>query len=146
MKLLSSDPLDLAGLMASVQSPARGGVACFLGAVRDHHAGRQVLRLRYSAYEPMAEAELARIVAETESRWPVAVALRHRVGRLEVGDAAIAAVAAAPHRDEAFAACRYLVEEAKRRVPVWKQEFYADGSVEWVDPTGGAQPVPMEPV
>ena len=140
MRFLTSDPLDMTVLIASVQSAARGGVACFLGAVRDHHGGRQVLRLRYSAYEPMAEAELARIVAETESRWPVAVALRHRIGQLEVGDAAIAAVAAGAHRDEAFAACRYLVEEAKRRVPVWKQEFYADGTVEWVDPTGGRAP------
>lgn len=146
MGFLTFEPIDFPGLLASVQSPARGGVACFVGAVRDHHGGRRVLRLQYSAYGPMAEAEFARIVSETESRWPVGVALRHRVGPLEIGDCAIVAVAASGHRDAAFAACRYLVEEAKRRVPIWKQEFYADGGVEWVDPTMGARPIPMEPV
>ena len=87
----------------------------------------------------MAEAECARIVAEAEARWQVAVALQHRIGALEIGDAAVAvAVAASAHRDEAFAACRYVIEEVKRRVPIWKREYYADGTVDWVDPTGGA--------
>jgi molybdopterin synthase catalytic subunit len=83
----------------------------------------------------MAEAECARIVAETEARWNVAIALRHRVGRLEIGDVAVAVVAASPHRDDAFVACRHVIEEVKRRVPIWKREYYADGSVLWVDPT-----------
>jgi molybdopterin synthase catalytic subunit len=80
----------------------------------------------------MAEAECARIVAEAEARWSCAVALAHRTGTLDIGEAAVAIAAASPHRDEAFAACRYVIEEVKRRVPIWKQEFYADGSVEWV--------------
>ena len=129
---LSEQPLDLATLIAAAQSPERGGIACFLGTVRNHHHGREVLRLEYSAYEPMVEAECARIVAEAESRWSVAVHLKHRVGRLEVGGAAVAVVAAAAHRDEAFAACRHVIEELKRRVPIWKREFFADGTVEWV--------------
>ena len=91
-----------------------------------------MLRLDYSAYGPMAEAECARIVAEAEARWPVAVALQHRIGALAIGDAAVAMVAAAAHRDEAFAACRYVIEEVKRRVPIWKREHYADGTVAWV--------------
>ena len=80
----------------------------------------------------MAEAECARIVEETERRWPVRVALRHRVGLLAIGDAAVAIAVAGAHRDETFAACRHVIEELKRRVPIWKRERYADGSVEWV--------------
>lgn len=133
---LTESPLDLGELLALVQSPERGGVACFLGTVRNHHGGREVLRLEYSAYGPMVEAECARIVAETESRWQVAVALRHRIGRLEIGDAAVAVAAASAHRDEAFVACRHVIEELKRRVPIWKREVYADGAVGWVGADG----------
>jgi molybdopterin synthase catalytic subunit len=81
----------------------------------------------------MAEAECARIVAEAQERWDVVVAVRHRLGRLEIGDAAVAVAAAAAHRDEAFQACRHVIEELKRRVPIWKREYYADGTVEWVE-------------
>jgi molybdopterin synthase catalytic subunit len=137
MAFLSSDPLDIATLVTRVQAPDRGAVTSFLGLVRDHHAGRMVTRLEYSAYPPMAEAECARIVAEAEARWPVRVAVEHRIGTLEIGDAAVAIAAAAAHRDEAFAACRFVIEEVKRRVPIWKKEFYADGTVEWVG-AGGA--------
>jgi molybdopterin synthase catalytic subunit len=134
---LITDPIDLGALLALVQSPERGGVASFLGTVRNHHQGRDVLRLEYSAYGPMAEAECERIVAEAESRWDVAVALRHRVGGLEIGDTAVAIAAASAHRDEAFLACRYVIEEVKRRVPIWKREVYTDGSVEWVGGEAG---------
>ena len=133
---LTTEPIDLTVLLAQVQSPSRGGVACFMGAVRDHASGRAVTRLDYSAYGPMAEAECARIVAEAESRWPCAVALKHRIGTLAIGDTAVAITAAAAHRDEAFAACRYVIEEVKRRVPIWKREVFADGSVEWVGASG----------
>lgn len=137
MTHLSSLPLDLGALVARVEAPERGAVASFLGLVRDHHGGRRVTRLEYSAYAPMAEAECARIVAEAEARWPVRIALEHRIGSLGIGEAAVAVAAGAAHRDEAFAACRFVIEEVKRRVPVWKQEFYADGTVEWVG-AGGA--------
>jgi molybdopterin synthase catalytic subunit len=139
MIFVTADPIQLAPLIAVVQAPGRGGVASFLGLVRNHHKGRAVLRLDYSAYGPMAEAECGRIVAEAEARWRVAVALRHRVGTLTVGDVAVAAAAASAHREEAFAACRYVIEEVKRRVPIWKREFYADGTVAWVDPTAALQ-------
>lgn len=132
---LQTDPLDLSALIAAVSGPSRGGIATFLGLVRDHHGGRAVVGLEYSAYAPMAEAESARIVAEAEARWPVRVALAHRVGALAIGDAAVAVVAAGDHRAEAFEACRYVIEEVKRRVPIWKREQYADGTVAWVDPT-----------
>jgi len=133
-------PIQLDSLVASVQSPERGGVAMFLGQVRNQHEGRAVTGLEYSTYRPMAEAECARIVAEATSRWEAAVALEHRIGALVVGDTAVAVVAASAHREAAFAACRYVIEEVKRRVPVWKRERYADGSVIWVNPTVALQP------
>ena len=132
MTFLSAAPIDLATLIARIESPAHGGVASFLGQVRDHQAGRTVRRLEYSSYGRMAEEECARIVAEAESQWSVRVALEHRVGALEIGDIAVAVAAAGAHRDEAFAACRFVIEEVKRRVPIWKKEFYADGGMEWV--------------
>ena len=118
MAHLSAAPIDPASLVAQVESPAHGGVSSFLGLVRNHHGGRAVQRLEYSAYGPMAEAECA----------------------LEIGDIAVAVAAAGAHRDEAFAACRFVIEEVKRRVPIWKKEFYQDGAVEWVDPTSAAAP------
>lgn len=136
MAFLSEAPLELATLVARVQAADRGGVTSFLGLVRDHHGDRAVTRLEYSAYAPMAEAECTRIVAEAEARWPVRVALEHRIGTLEIGDAAVAIAAAGAHRDEAFAACRFVIEEVKRRVPIWKKEFYADGTIEWVGAAG----------
>jgi len=84
----------------------------------------------------MAEAECGRVVTEAESRWPVKVALAHRIGSLEVGDLAVVVVAAGAHRDEAFAACRHVIEELKRRVPIWKREHFADGEVDWVGSEG----------
>jgi molybdopterin synthase catalytic subunit len=135
---LTSEPIDVTLLLQRVQSPDRGGVASFLGTVRNHHQGRQVLRLEYSAYQPMAESECARIVAEAEARWDGSVALQHRIGTLEIGDIAVAIAAASAHRDEAFLACRFVIEEVKQRVPIWKREVYVDGSVEWVG-SGDAQ-------
>ena len=132
---LTNASLDLGRLVSRVSAPGRGGIACFLGVVRDHQGGRAVESLDYSAYEPMAEAECARILAEARGRWQAEVALEHRLGHLAVGEAAVAIAAAAPHRDAAFAACRYVIDEVKRRVPIWKRERYADGTEVWVDPT-----------
>lgn len=133
--VLTEAPIVLEPLLRAVQADDRGGIASFLGLVRNHQDGRAVVRLEYSAYGPMVELETARIVAEAEARWPVHVAVQHRVGALAIGDVAVAVVAASAHRAPAFEACRYVIEELKRRVPVWKQEFYADGTVAWVDPT-----------
>ena len=140
MPLLTRDPIQFDRLIARVGGPARGGIATFLGIVRDHQDGRTVTGLEYNAYEPMAEAECARIVAEAAAQWPVTVALEHRLGRLAIGDIAVAIAAAADHRATAFDACRYVIEQLKRRVPIWKREDYADGSTAWVDPT--KQPPP----
>jgi molybdopterin synthase catalytic subunit len=144
MGFLTHSPIDLGGLISRVQSASHGGIACFVGQVRNRQEGRAVERLEYSAYGLMAEEECARIMAEAETRWPVRIALQHRVGRLEIGEVAVAIAAAGAHRDEAFAACRYVIEETKRRVPVWKKEFYRDGTVEWVDPTAGTDSADVE--
>ena len=135
MTYLTRSPIDPGTLTAQAAGPADGGVASFIGLVRDHQDGRGVARLEYSAYEPMADGEVGRIVREAEAQWPVHIAVRHRLGSLEIGDIAVAVVAASAHRAPAFEACRYVIEEVKRRVPIWKKEFYADGSIGWVDPT-----------
>ena len=134
MAFLTDSAIQLAELLAAAQSPERGGVAVFLGLVRNHHDGRPVLRLDYSAYEPMGEAECQRIVAEAATRWDAAIALQHRVGTLAVGDAAVAIVAASAHREAAFAACRFVIDEVKARVPIWKHERYAQGDADWLHP------------
>jgi molybdopterin synthase catalytic subunit len=136
---LTDAPIDLTKLIATVTRPDRGGVATFLGLVRDHQDGRGVLRLEYRAYNAMVEAESARISAEAEQRWPVGVALRHRLGALAIGDVAVAIAVASTHRGPAFEACRFVLEEVKRRLPIWKKEFYADGSFAWVDPSAAAR-------
>ncbi len=138
MSFLSDSPLDVTRLIAEVQAPERGGVATFLGVVRSEHQGRAVLRLEYSAYHEMAEAECGRVVEETEGRWPVKVALQHRLGSLSVGDVAVVVAVGGGHREESFAACRHVIEELKRRVPIWKREHFADGEVDWVG-AGGAE-------
>lgn len=135
MAILTESPIVMQDLVASVAGPDRGAIATFVGLVRNHHQGREVLRLEYSAYAEMAEAEAAAVLAEASSRWPVQLAVRHRTGVLEVGEAAVVVAAAGAHRDEAFQACRYVIEELKRRVPIWKKEHFTDGGVDWVEPT-----------
>ncbi len=136
MTFLTRTAIVLDTVVSEVMAPDRGGVATFLGIVRDHHQDRAVRGIEYSAYEPMAEATCEAIVGEATSKWPVRVRLLHRLGSLEVGDVAVAIAVAGPHREEAFAACRYVIEEVKRRVPIWKHERYADGTEAWVNPTG----------
>jgi molybdopterin synthase catalytic subunit len=128
---LTRHRLEVADLLAEVQSPERGGTCVFLGTVRDD-AG--VTGLDYSAYESMANEEIERILAEAHERWPDArVMLQHRLGVIPAGEASIAIAAAAPHRDAAFAACRHVIEEVKQRLPIWKKELRGDGSEQWVE-------------
>jgi molybdopterin synthase catalytic subunit len=136
MSHLTETPVEPAELLAAVRRDGDGGLALFVGVVRDHNDGKRVIRLEYSAYIPMAEKEMDRITAEIERAHPGArVAIRHRIGSLGIGDVAVAVAAAAPHRDEAFAACRAGIEAVKARVPIWKKEFGPDGS-SWVEPCG----------
>jgi len=131
MVRLTREPLDLPALLGA---EARDGAVClFVGVVR---------HLEYEAYEEMALPLLAEIEAELRQRWPVSdVRLEHRLGRLEIGEASVAVAVCSPHRAEAFAACRHAIDTLKQRVPIWKKEFYADGSA-WID--GQIVPAPPE--
>lgn len=129
------DPLNLDALTRDVARDASGdgAVATFTGLVRDHNQGRSVRFLEYEAYEPLAVRALARIVQETRATWPaVRLGLHHRIGRLEIGEASIIIVAVAPHRADAFAACRYAIERVKQIVPIWKREHFEGGDV-WLE-------------
>lgn len=129
---ISGDVLDIAALRASCVRPEAGAVLVFTGNVRNHSHGKNVLYLEYEAHESMAAKTIRAIVDEARQRWALhAAACVHRVGRLEIGDAAVLVVAAASHRDEAYAANRYIIDEVKRRAPIWKREHFADGSAQW---------------
>jgi len=126
-------PLALDGVVRAVDGPGHGAVATFIGLVRDHNQGRRVLWLDYEAHAPLAEKALTRIVAEAEARWPGArVAIHHRTGRLEIGEASVVIAVATPHRADAFAACRYAIERIKQIVPIWKHEHFEGGDV-WIE-------------
>jgi molybdopterin synthase catalytic subunit len=144
---VTRDPIDAGRLLAAVASPACGGTALFLGTVRAGPDDGPVVRIEYEAYAEMLETEFLRIAAETTARWAEArVAVQHRIGPIPLGEPSIAVAVAAPHRAEAFAACRFAVDEAKRRLPVWKREVLADGTAQWRDNAGGRTPSrPSEP-
>jgi len=130
---IQRNPLDLDGLAASVADGADGAVVTFLGVVRNHNAGRRVRYLEYDAYEPLALKVFGRIRDEVRERWSgVRLAVHHRLGRLEIGEASVAIAAASAHRADAFAASRYAIERVKQIAPIWKHEFFEGGDV-WVE-------------
>ncbi len=138
-----SQPIDAAALLAEVATPSDGAVLLFWGVVRNENDGREVKGLEYEAYAEMAEAKLREIVAEAAQRWSVGeIAVVHRIGKLNVGEASVGIAVAAPHRGEAYEASRYVIEELKRRVPIWKREHYLDGPSAWL---GGSVPAPEVP-
>ena len=131
---LSERALDVAALRASLADPACGGFAAFEGWVCNSHEGRQVLRLEYEAFAQLAQREGERILAEACAKFGVPnVACAHRTGLLELGDVAVWVGATSPHRDEAFRACRYVIDEVKHRLPIWKKEHYVGGDSGWVN-------------
>lgn len=132
MPYLTDDPIDPRALVASVMRNSDGAYVLFEGVVRNHHEGKAVESIFYDAYRPMAEKEIEKIVRELETQFPaVALTIVHRLGLLVVGDSSIAIVAASPHRAEAFAACRLMIDRIKETVPIWKKERGPDGE-EWV--------------
>jgi molybdopterin synthase catalytic subunit len=134
---ITSDPVDVAALLRETRA-SDGGVCLFLGVVRNENEGKATVSIQYEAYGPMAESEMAKIARRIQTRWPgTRLLMRHRTGRLMVGEVSVAIVATAPHREEAFAACRAAIDAVKTTVPIWKKEFHPDGSSEWVDPTKG---------
>ena len=136
---LVREPIDATALLARVARPSNGAVLLFLGVVRDVNDGRAVSGIEYSAYESMAARELADIAREAAQRFGVTdIAVEHRLGELALQEASVGIAVAHPHRAEAYEASRWILEEVKRRVPIWKREHYVDGMREWVDPTGAA--------
>jgi adenylyltransferase/sulfurtransferase len=130
----SSEPLDPERHRVALADPASGGYASFEGWVRDHNEGRRVERLEYEAFEALAIKEGERIVADAVARFGVSrAACVHRVGALGIGDLAVWVGVSSAHRGEAFAACRYIIDEVKHRVPIWKKEHYTDGDSGWVN-------------
>jgi molybdopterin synthase catalytic subunit len=132
---LTDQPIDVAAMLADVR-PSDGAVCVFLGVVRNESGGKETVAIEYEAYPEMAESELAHIVWTHADLWPGSrTRIVHRVGRLAVGEPSVAIVVTAPHRADAFAACRQAIESIKEWLPVWKREIRPDGSSEWVAPT-----------
>lgn len=130
---ITTTTLDTEALVRALDTTGIGAVTTFIGLVRDHNLGRRVLHLEYEAYEALAVKGLDRIVSESLEQWPsVRIAIHHRIGRMEIGDASVAIAAASPHRGEAFAASRYAIERLKQIVPIWKHEYFEGGDV-WIE-------------
>ena len=138
MAFLTDRPIDPAPLLETLRRPSDGGLALFVGVVRNENDGHEVTRLDYEAYGPMAEKEMGRIADELVRLHPEArILMRHRVGSLAVGEVAVVVAVSAPHREAAFAACRDGIERIKARVPIWKKETGPSGSF-WVEPCRAA--------
>jgi molybdopterin synthase catalytic subunit len=133
MVAISSIPLDLATLIQAAADPDHGGLVTFVGTTRRESHVRPVRALVYEAYEELALRELQAIAEEAAGRFGARLALAHRTGRVSVGEASVAVAASAPSRPDAFAACRYAIDELKARAPIWKQTEYADGETAWLD-------------
>ena len=132
MGYLVHDVIDTDALLNRVADSTRGGTVLFCGTVRAGPEDGPVTAIEYSAYDDMAESEFAKIVDEAAERWPeVFVVVEHRLGKVPIGEASIAIAAAAPHRAEAFDVCRFVIDQVKVRVPIWKREFLDDGDTRW---------------
>ena len=130
--ILSGDPLDVARVVAEAESDDAGAVATFVGTVRRHSHGREVVRLEYEAFEEMAEPMLLQLAASlTEKHGLSEVAIHHRVGPVDIGEASVVIAVSAPHRAAALDACREAIDTLKETIPLWKKEIYADGE-EWI--------------
>ena len=137
---LSEHPIDIAALRDALDDVRAGAFASFEGRVRDHNDGRAVLGLNYSAYRRLAEAEGARILAQAQQKFDIHGAVCvHRIGELALGEVAVWVGVSAGHRGPAFEACRWIIDEVKARVPIWKNEGYADGEPRWLHPDPGSR-------
>ncbi len=135
---LHPEPLDLASALDAVADERSGATNVFVGTTRRYTGGRETESLTYEAYEPMAVAEIGRIVEEARSRWDILhCAVQHRLGIVGNGEASIVIAVSTRHRSDAFEACRFLIDMIKQRVPIWKRESWSDGTSEWI---GGERP------
>jgi len=132
---LTREPIDFTSLTERVRSNQTGAVVLFLGTVRELTAGRRTIALDYDAYPEMARRKMAELVEQARQRWPIVnVEVVHRLGHLELGDVSVAVAVSTPHRHQAFEAAKFLIDELKVVVPIWKKENWADGQTEWVHP------------
>jgi molybdopterin synthase catalytic subunit len=132
IQLLKTE-LDIQSCISMVQSPETGGIDVFIGTVRNKTKGKEVLRLEFEAYEPMALHQMKLIAEDVIGKWDIHhIVIHHRTGVLEVGDVPVVIAVSAPHRADAFDACRYIIDRLKQTVPIWKKEIFADGEV-WVN-------------
>lgn len=131
---ITDQPIDVTALIAETADDTCGALVVFEGLVRDHHDGKAVARMRYTAYKPLAERVLRELEAEVRERFGVPVCrIVHRVGDLEIGESSVAIVVRSPHRAEAFRASEYAIDTLKHRVPIWKNDFYPDGTSAYQD-------------
>lgn len=127
--------IDTRQVLASVQSPTCGASLLFCGTTRLLTAGKQTERLEYECYREMALQKIAQLCEQAKSKWPIEnVSVVHRIGLVEVGQVSVAIAVASPHRQPAFEAGQWLIDELKREVPIWKREQWTDGSAEWIHP------------
>ena len=141
--LLQREALNVGAAFAFLQTPKAGGIDLFVGTTRQWTGDKETVRLDYDCYEAMALKEMERLADEAQARWPVErVCILHRLGIVPPAEASVVVGIATPHRAEAFAACRYLINALKEQVPIWKREVYADGETEWVE---GAAPPSINP-
>jgi len=129
---VTDKPIDLKELVDYVGNPQAGAIATFIGTTRNNNEGRKVIALDYDGYSEMAEKELARIGEDAKTKWPICrMAIVHRLGPVQITEASVIIAVSAGHRDAAFAACRFAIEEIKKTVPIWKKEMYEGGEV-WI--------------
>ena len=130
---ITDEPIDLQKFFSGASPPSCGAAASFVGMVRNHDHGRAVKSLYYDCYLSMAEKIIKALIEEAKARWDVEkVLVSHRIGHLEIGEVAVAIAVSSAHRAEAFEACRFMIEQIKEKVPIWKKEIFEDGMSEWV--------------
>lgn len=136
---ITHQPIDLEELVRCVSDAEAGAIVPFIGTTRNYNEGRRVIALDYEAYPEMAEKELARIGAEAKQKWPICkMAIVHRLGPVQIGEASVIIVVSSAHRDAAFAASRFAIEEIKKTVPIWKKEVFEGGEV-WIGSQSGQE-------
>ena len=134
---VTNEPIDLGELVRYVTDPEAGAIATFIGTTRNNNDGRKVIALDYEAYPEMSEKELARIGSDANKQWPICrMAIVHRLGPVQIGEASVIIVVSSAHRDAAFAASRFAIEEIKKTVPIWKKEIFEGGEV-WIGTQSG---------
>ncbi len=132
MNEITNQPLDIQKIIDSVITPESGGIDVFIGTTRNHSKNRPVLFLEYEAYEPMALKKMEHLEQEAQTKWSLhRVAIVHRIGRVNIGEASVVIAVSSAHRTEAFEACRFLIDTLKQIVPIWKREYFLDGTIEW---------------